>query len=71
MAEFTEKNQEKLLSIDEIKEELQKKYPNKDEGFLTRLRAKLVNGKALAVCAEAINLGSLILMSKNNKNAGI
>lgn len=40
-------------------------FPDKDEGFLTRLRAKLVNGKALAQCAGKINLGSLILMSKN------
>lgn len=46
-------------------EHLFEKFPEKDEGFLTRLRAKLVNGKALAVCAEAINLGDLILMSKN------
>ena len=40
-------------------------FPEKDEGFLTRLRAKLVNGKALAQCAEKIDLGDLILMSKN------
>lgn len=40
-------------------------FPEKDEGFLTRLRAKLVNGKALAECAQRINLGELILMSKN------
>lgn len=40
-------------------------FPDKDEGFLTRLRAKLVNGKALANCAEHIDLGALILMSKN------
>lgn len=40
-------------------------FPEKDEGFLTRLRAKLVNGKALAECAQRINLGDLILMSKN------
>lgn len=40
-------------------------FPEKDEGFLTRLRAKLVNGKALADCAQQINLGDLILMSKN------
>lgn len=46
-------------------EHLFAKFPEKDEGFLTRLRAKLVNGKALAICAEDINLGSLILMSKN------
>ena len=46
-------------------EHLFEQFPDKDEGFLTRLRAKLVNGKALAVCAEDINLGSMILMSKN------
>ncbi len=46
-------------------EHLFEQFPDKDEGFLTRLRAKLVNGKALAVCAEHINLGELILMSKN------
>lgn len=40
-------------------------FPEKDEGFLTRLRAKLVNGKALAECAQNINLGELILMSRN------
>jgi ribonuclease-3 len=40
-------------------------FPDKDEGFLTRLRAKLVNGKALAQYAGEIKLGSLILMSKN------
>ena len=46
-------------------EHLFDQFPDKDEGFLTRLRAKLVNGKALAACAENINLGDLILMSKN------
>ena len=40
-------------------------FPEKDEGFLTRLRAKLVNGKALAECAQRIDLGELILMSRN------
>ena len=46
-------------------EHLFARFPDKDEGFLTRLRAKLVNGKALARVAEQIELGSLILMSKN------
>ncbi len=46
-------------------EHLYRLFPTKDEGFLTRLRAKLVNGKALAECAEQIDLGQLILMSKN------
>ncbi len=46
-------------------EHLYQIFPTKDEGFLTRLRAKLVNGKALAECAEQIDLGRFILMSKN------
>ena len=46
-------------------EHLFHRFPDKNEGFLTRLRAKLVNGKALAHVAERIELGSLILMSKN------
>ena len=46
-------------------EHLFAQFPDKDEGFLTRLRAKLVNGKALAECAENMGLGALILMSKN------
>ncbi len=46
-------------------EHLFNRFPDKDEGYLTRLRAKLVNGKALARVAEQIELGSLILMSKN------
>ena len=46
-------------------EHLYETFPEKDEGFLTRLRAKLVNGKALARRAETLGLGQLILMSKN------
>lgn len=41
------------------------KYPDKNEGFLTRIRTKLVNGKTLALLAKEINLGQYILMSTN------
>jgi ribonuclease III len=41
------------------------KFPEEDEGFLTRARAKVVNGKSLAQFAHRINLGELILMSDN------
>jgi len=44
---------------------LYRHFPDRDEGFLTRLRAKLVNGLALAARAREINLGKLILMSDN------
>ena len=40
-------------------------FPEKDEGFLTRLRAKIVNGQALARHARVLDLGRLILMSDN------
>lgn len=48
-----------------VAEYLYAECPDKDEGFLTRLRAKLVNGQALAGYAEGINLGRFILMSEN------
>lgn len=48
-----------------VAEHLYRHFPEKDEGFLTRLRAKLVNGKALAHWAQDIGLGELILMSEN------
>jgi ribonuclease III len=43
-------------------------YPNKDEGFLTKIRAKLVNRIALADASERINLSKYLLVSKNLSN---
>jgi ribonuclease III len=40
-------------------------FPEKDEGFLTKVRAKLVNRLALAEAAEKINLVEFLLISKN------
>lgn len=40
-------------------------FPDRSEGLLTRTRATLVNGKALAGYAQAIGLAPLILMSAN------
>ncbi len=40
-------------------------FPDKDEGFLTKVRAKLVNRAALAEAADRINLINFILISKN------
>lgn len=45
-------------------------FPDRDEGFLTRLRAKIVNGQALARFATALELGLLILMSDNMAASG-
>lgn len=46
-------------------EALYRQFPDKNEGFLTRLRAKLVSGKALARYARRIDLGPHLLMSEN------
>jgi ribonuclease-3 len=45
------------------------RYPDEDEGYLTRLRAKLVNARALASRAEALGLGDLVMLSDNMKQA--
>ena len=48
-----------------IADYLFKKYSDKTEGFLTRIRTKLVNGKTLARFARHLDLGKHILMSSN------
>jgi ribonuclease III len=52
---------------------LYENYPDKDEGFLTKVRAKLVNRITLAAAADKMNLADFLLLSKNlssNFNAG-
>jgi len=44
------------------------KYPDNDEGFLTRIKTKLVNGVQLSKLARQINLGKYILMSNHVQN---
>ncbi len=48
-----------------VAEYLYQKFPLEMEGFLTKLRAKLVSGQALARLAEELDLGSLIAMSED------
>lgn len=50
-------------------EYLYSRYPEEDEGFLTRLRARLVNARALAHRAEALGLGAFVLLSDNMQQA--
>lgn len=52
-----------------VAEKLYEDFPDRDEGFLTRTRAKLVNGEMLAELARAINLGPLLLLSANMEGA--
>jgi ribonuclease-3 len=48
-----------------VSETLYDRFPDKNEGELTRLRAKLVSGAALAQYARRLDLGPHVLMSEN------
>jgi len=48
-----------------VGEMLYHRFADRNEGFLTRLRAKLVSGKVLATYARRIDLGDYLLMSRN------
>ena len=52
-----------------VAEHLYHHFPERDEGFLTRLRAKLVSGQALARTARRVGLGGLIRMSEHMAQA--
>jgi ribonuclease-3 len=45
-------------------------FPDKEEGFLTALRANLVNTVALSEFAKKINIGSVIFLSKGEEESG-
>ncbi len=51
-----------------VAEYLFDKFPNENEGFLTKVRAKLVNRFALSVAAEDIGLANFILINQNLSN---
>lgn len=53
-----------------IADYLFERYPDENEGFLTRLRTKLVNGKMLAVLSEKVGLLPFILISKQIEENG-
>jgi ribonuclease III len=48
-----------------IGEYLFSKFPKEEEGFLTKVRAKLVNRNALSFVAENLNLGDLLIISSS------
>ena len=41
------------------------RFPNQNEGFLTQIRTKLVNGEALAYFSKELGFGEYILMSRH------
>jgi ribonuclease III len=50
-----------------VAEYLFKKYPRKDEGFLTDVRSRIVNGESLSKLARKLDLDSLIEYERKNK----
>lgn len=47
-----------------------KKFPDKEEGYLTALRANLVNTTNLSRIAKTLNLGDKIFLSKGEEETG-
>ncbi|MEX0928307.1 MAG: ribonuclease III [Balneolales bacterium] len=47
------------------------RYPSEDEGFMTQLRAKLVNGATLAGLARKLDLASVIEVGSRVRDQGI
>lgn len=46
-------------------------FPEKKEGFLTKLRAKLVKGDSLAMYAQNLNLSELMLLGERVQGQGV
>jgi ribonuclease-3 len=53
-----------------VSKELYKRFPQKEEGFLTTLRAKLVNTTNLAQVAQKLDLGKEMFLSKGEEEGG-
>lgn len=53
-----------------VSREIFNKYPDKEEGYLTALRANLVNTVALSEFAKKLNLGEVLYLSKGEEESG-
>jgi ribonuclease-3 len=53
-----------------ISKELYDKFPHREEGYLTALRASLVNTVNLAKVAKTLELGKHLLLSKGEEDTG-
>lgn len=49
---------------------LYSKHPDASEGELTRMRANLVSGQALAACANALDVGTLMKLGRGEEITG-
>lgn len=53
-----------------VSREIFKQFPDKEEGYLTALRANLVNTVALSELAKKLDLGSVLFLSKGEEDSG-
>ncbi|HVU26673.1 MAG TPA: ribonuclease III [Verrucomicrobiae bacterium] len=53
-----------------LSQKLFEKFPDADEGALTKSRAKLVNATTLAEHARELNLGAYLILSRGEENSG-
>lgn len=53
-----------------LSSELFAKFPEADEGQLTKCRAKLANATSLATHGRALNLGAHLILSRGEENTG-
>lgn len=53
-----------------VSKAIYEKFPNEEEGYLTALRANLVNTKNLAEVAKKLSIGKIILLSKGEEDGG-
>jgi len=53
-----------------VSKDIYKRFPDKEEGYLTSLRANLVNTKNLASLAKNIGIGKEIYLSKGEEDGG-
>lgn len=51
-----------------VAEHLFKQFPNKDEGFLTQLRSKIVNRETLKRISLKLGIGNLVISKVSNDN---
>jgi ribonuclease-3 len=53
-----------------LAEQLYEKFPEADEGLLTKSRAKLVNAASLAEHGRSLDLGAHLILSRGEENSG-
>lgn len=53
-----------------LSQQLYEKFPEADEGLLTKSRAKLVNATSLTAHGRAVDLGAHMILSRGEENTG-